>query len=228
MSMSGFTAMSEPPRRFDVFTGTGRRRSFTAAEKAAIVAESYAGEDSVCGVARRHGLTPRQLFTWRRLARAPPSRSAERPLFVPAIVSPDAAAAPNEGRPKGQGSRGRRRRTGAAGIELEVGGVVVRVGRDADAGAIAAVIGALKASSSSAPQALCASCWPRPVDFRRGMDGLALGRSKTRPPPRSSIPTPARSPPHNPKLNGDMRTRVLCRGFDHSAVLSRSVVLLSR
>jgi len=147
MSISGFTAMSEPPRRFDVFTGTGRRRSFTAAEKAAIVAESHAGEDSVCGVARRHGLTPTQLFTWRRLARAQASLSAERSLFVPVIVSPDAAAAANEGRPRSQGSRGRRRRTGAAGIELEVGGVVVRVGRDADAGAIAAVIGALKASS---------------------------------------------------------------------------------
>ena len=106
MSMSGFTAMSEPPRRFDVFTGTDRRRSFTAAEKAAIVAESYAGEDSVCGVARRHGLTPRQLFTWRRLARAPPSRSAERPLFVPVIVSPDAAAAPNEGRRRARAHEG--------------------------------------------------------------------------------------------------------------------------
>jgi len=89
MSMSGLIAMSEQPRRFDAFTGTGRRRNFTAAEKAAIVAESHAGEDSVCGVARRHGLTPTQLFTWRRLARSQPSRSAERPLFVPAIGSSD-------------------------------------------------------------------------------------------------------------------------------------------
>jgi len=82
----------EGPRRFDVFTGAGRRRRFTAAEKAAIVAESYAGEDSVCGVARRHGLTPQQLFGWRRLARLDPSRSAERPLFVPVIVSPEPEA----------------------------------------------------------------------------------------------------------------------------------------
>ena len=139
--------MSEQPRRFDVFTGTGRRRNFTAAEKAAIVAESYAGEDSVCGVARRHGLTPTQLFTWRRLARSQPSRSAERPLFVPAIVSSEPEALPKGDRPKSQGSRGCRRRTGASSIELEVGGVVVRIGRDADAGTISAVIGALKASS---------------------------------------------------------------------------------
>ncbi len=69
MSMPERKHVSEGPRRFDVFTGGGRRRSFTAAEKAAIVDESYAGGDSVCGVARRHGLTPQQLFGWRRLAR---------------------------------------------------------------------------------------------------------------------------------------------------------------
>ncbi len=34
-----------------------------------------------------------------------------------------------------------------AAIELEIDGVVVRVGRDADAGAIAAVIGALRGGS---------------------------------------------------------------------------------
>ena len=147
MSMSGLKSMSEVPRRFDVFTGAGRRRTFAAAEKAAIVEESYAGEDSVCGVARRHGLTPQQLFAWRRLARSQPSRPAERSLFVPVIVSPELEAPSKGGPSMGSGSRGRRRRTSAASIELEVGGVVVRVGRGAGAGAIAAVIGALKASS---------------------------------------------------------------------------------
>ncbi len=147
MSMSGLKHVSEGPRRFDVFTGAGRRRSFTRAEKAAIVEESYAGGDTVCGVARRHSLTPQQLFGWRRLARLQPSRSAERSLFVPVIVSPEPEPPSKGGPSPGSGSRGRRRRTGAASIELEVGGVVVRVGRDADPGAIAAVIGALKASS---------------------------------------------------------------------------------
>lgn len=139
--------MSEVPRRFGVFTGAGRRRTFTVAEKAAIVEESYAGEDSVCGVARRHGLTPQQLFAWRRLARPQPSRPAERSLFVPVMVSPKPGSSPKSGPSAGSGSRGRRRRTSAASIEFEVSGVVVRVGRDADAGAIAAVIGALKAAS---------------------------------------------------------------------------------
>ena len=87
MSITELMHVSEGPRRFDVFTGAGRRRRFTAAEKAAIVAESYAGEDSVCGVARRHGLTSQQLFGWRRLARLGPSRSTKETLFVPAIVA---------------------------------------------------------------------------------------------------------------------------------------------
>ncbi len=84
MSISELMHVSERARRIEVFTGTGRRRNWPADEKAAIVAESYAPGKTVCGVARRHGLTPAQLFTWRRLARrsrlpvqAPPV------LFVP-------------------------------------------------------------------------------------------------------------------------------------------------
>ena len=145
MSITVLTAMSEPPRRFDVFTGTGRRRSYTAAEKAAIVAESYAGEDSVCGVARRHGLSSSQLFTWRRLAQ--PQRScqaSEPPLFVPAIMAPEPEAPPKHEPSTGSKPRRCRRRSEGASIELEIDGVMVRVGRDADAGAIAAVIGALR------------------------------------------------------------------------------------
>src|SRR4051812_12803663 len=69
MSMSELVPMPERARRLEVFTGAGRRRTWPADEKAAIVAESYAPGRTVCGVARRHGLTPTQLFTWRRLAR---------------------------------------------------------------------------------------------------------------------------------------------------------------
>ena len=94
MSIPKHMHVLEGPQRFDVFTGGGRRRRFTAAEKAAIVEESYADGISVCGVARRHGLTSQQLFGWRRLARVGSSSSlpAERPLFVPVIVAsePDA------------------------------------------------------------------------------------------------------------------------------------------
>ena len=61
--------MAEPVRRIEVFTGAGRRRSWSGEEKAAIIAESYDAGETVCAVARRHGLTPQQLFAWRRLAR---------------------------------------------------------------------------------------------------------------------------------------------------------------
>lgn len=84
MSISVLMPVSEPVRRLELFTGEGRRRSWSADEKAAIVAESYAEGESVCGVARRHGLTSQQLFTWRRLARKAcrPSR-ARQPCSCP-------------------------------------------------------------------------------------------------------------------------------------------------
>jgi hypothetical protein len=37
----------EPVRRVEVFTGTGRRRAWAADEKARIIAESYAGGETV-------------------------------------------------------------------------------------------------------------------------------------------------------------------------------------
>src|SRR5271165_1450634 len=56
-------------RRLEIFTGAGRRRAWTAEQKAAIVAESVEDGAVVSHVARRHGLTPQQLFAWRRQAR---------------------------------------------------------------------------------------------------------------------------------------------------------------
>ena len=144
MSKPVHMAMSEGPRRFEVFTGEGRRRRFSAVEKAAIVAESYVDGVSVCSVARRHGLLSSQLFTWRREARSRLNTTPEPPLFVPAIVAPIAEAP----RTTDRFSRPvRQRRSSVASIELEVGGVVVRVGPNAGVDAIAAVIGALKGGS---------------------------------------------------------------------------------
>jgi len=65
--------MPEPVRRIEVFTGAGRRRNWSAEEKVTTIAESYVEGETVCAVARRHGLTPQQLFTWRRLARGTPT-----------------------------------------------------------------------------------------------------------------------------------------------------------
>jgi transposase len=87
MSISELMHRPERARRMEVFTGAGRRRNWPADERAAIVAESYAPGRTVCGVARRHGLTPAQLFTWRRLARRARLPVKEPPVrFVPAVV----------------------------------------------------------------------------------------------------------------------------------------------
>jgi transposase len=126
-------------RRIEVFTGSGRRRSWSAEEKAAIVAASYEAGATVSGVARRHGLTPQQLFTWRRLARdAAPEAGAM--VFVPAMVEASAPPGGSVARP-GEMGRGR---SAAVGIEVEMAGAVVRIGPTASKAAIAAVIRALK------------------------------------------------------------------------------------
>ena len=139
MSISEHKYMPEPVRRIEVFTGAGRRRSWSVAEKAAIIAESYGAGETVCAVARRHGLTPQQLFAWRRLARR--SAMASPPMFVPAVADPEPATRTVSSR------HTRRRRSHSGGIELEIAGVEVRVGADAKPRTIEAVIRALKASS---------------------------------------------------------------------------------
>ena len=132
MSISELKVMPEPARRIEVFTGAGRRRTWSSEQKAMIVAESHAGGESVCAVARRHGLTPQQLFTWRRLTRQAGTEAAAP--FVPAVLEPTPPTAP----------RRDRRKSAAAAIELEIAGVVVRVTDGADAATVAAIVRALK------------------------------------------------------------------------------------
>jgi transposase len=144
MSISELMHVSERARRIEVFTGAGRRRNWPADEKAAIVAESYAPGRTVCGVARRHGLTPAQLFAWRRLARRSRLSIKEPPVrFVPAVVEPSPSLPP----PPASQPRRARRRGPVTGIEVEMDGIVVRIGSGARPEAIGAVIRALKAVS---------------------------------------------------------------------------------
>jgi transposase len=49
-------------RRVEVITGVERRRRWSAREKLAIVAESMTDGAVVSEVARRHGISPQQLF----------------------------------------------------------------------------------------------------------------------------------------------------------------------
>src|SRR5262245_57711461 len=87
-------------RRIEVITGAERRRKWSAEEKVEIVAESLVEGAVVSEVARRHGLSPQQLFGWRaRLrdaVRDPAPSSDATPAFVPALVEnePRSSAAP--------------------------------------------------------------------------------------------------------------------------------------
>ncbi len=134
--------MDAPARRIEVFTGAGRRRKWSDEEKAAVIAESYSSAESVCAVARRHGLTPSQLFGWRRAARRAEIKR-ELPGFVPAIVEDGLSVAKAVAEPALDAER--RDHCTAGLIEVELKGVTVRVGRGADERTITAVIRALKA-----------------------------------------------------------------------------------
>jgi transposase len=125
-------------RWLEVISGTGRRRRFSEDFKAGIVEETLVPGAVVSDVARRNGLTPQQVFTWRRQARQPMISEAPAPQFVPAVVEPALPARPSDGRP--------RQRTRSSGsIEVEIEGVSLRIGHGAEAKMVAAVLRALKA-----------------------------------------------------------------------------------
>jgi transposase len=59
--------MSNPTDRVEIITSVQCRRRWTAAEKVRMVEETFELGMTVSLVARRHGVAPNQLFTWRRL-----------------------------------------------------------------------------------------------------------------------------------------------------------------
>jgi transposase len=136
-------AITEPARRLEVFTGAGRRRSFSDEDKARIVAEIVTSGDSVSGVARRHGLSPQQLFGWRRQMRESQVGLSEADglQFVPAVVDVASSASPVRRQRKAPQCKAE---PGAGTIEVEIDGVTVRVGHGADAKTVTAVLRALK------------------------------------------------------------------------------------
>jgi len=108
---------------------SGARRRWSAEEKGRIVAESESGPRQVSATARRHGLRPGQLFTWRRLAREGRLTGDENSVaFARAVIahSPPSAA-PSSSR-----------------MEIVLtDGVRVIVDTGVDAEALARVIGAM-------------------------------------------------------------------------------------
>src|ERR1700686_732131 len=131
-------------RRVEVINGDAGRRRWSVDDKARIVEETLVEGAVVSQVARRYGLAPQQLFTWRRQARRAPALDAEASsgLFVPAVIEEAGGELAAKGlRSLQTAEPGRDCGT----IEVEVDGAVVRVSRGAEAKTIAAVIRALKA-----------------------------------------------------------------------------------
>jgi transposase len=134
-------AKAEGYRRVEILTGPRRRREWSEDDKARAVAESCAPGAVVSEVARRWQVSPPQLFTWRRQARAaalvePPSGTL---CFVPLL--PDTPAAePMPGAAEGKAE-------GAA-IEVELAEAVVRVVPGVDDGLLTAVLRAVRASAA--------------------------------------------------------------------------------
>lgn len=117
-------------RRVEVLTGTPRRRRWSAAEKAAIVAESLASGAVASMVALRHGLHRNQLYAWRRQLRSAAVADAGicMPDFVPVMAE----------------SRGA---SGAAVIEIEIGGAVLRAGPGVDLAFLGEIVRLLKTAA---------------------------------------------------------------------------------
>ena len=120
MSDTELTSMTEPVRRLEIFTGSGRRRSWTTEQKGLIVAETVAGGESVSAVARRHGLTPQQVFAWRRQVGIERGSGSSELGFASVVVAPSS-------------------------IEIDFAGMTIRVPPGSDASTLRAVLQAAKA-----------------------------------------------------------------------------------
>jgi transposase len=132
-------------RRIEVITGEVRRRRWTAAEKAAILAETLEPGARFADVARRHGVNRNLLGTWRRRAREGVEAA---PTFVPLQIRDEAAVAttPSPAKEEEAGlGVGRHLQVGASGpqtgtIDIETDGVRVRVSGAADLPALRQVL----------------------------------------------------------------------------------------
>ena len=154
--------MLEPPRpvrRLEVITGTGGRRRWSADEKARILEEAMAPGAVVSEVARRNGMSPQHLFTWRRQAKR---EAGDPPLaFTPVVVAPEPPQpTPAAGREAvDRDCRGGCRHSRPArGRWSDIGPRAARAQEPAMIGPTGTV------------RVLVAT---KPVDFRKGADGLA-------------------------------------------------------
>ncbi len=116
--------------RLEVLEGPTGRRTWPNDVKGRIVAESFEPGARVSEVARRHGMAAQHLSTWRRLAREGKIVvPVDEPMFARLEIAPPEEAAlgsPTDGF-----------------VEIDTGGITIRLPGDSTAGRIADVVSAL-------------------------------------------------------------------------------------
>ena len=139
-------------RRIELLTGPGRRRRWSASEKAQIVGETLAPGASVSAVARRWQVSAQQVFGWRREARGgllALSTGGPEASFVPIVPAVAEAPASSMEAPAAA-ARPERSSKGAAppSIEIKLAGAVVRVTGETDTTLLCEVLRAIRASAA--------------------------------------------------------------------------------
>ena len=127
------TSVPGRAERLDVIETAGGKRRWTPEARARIIAESLEPGANVSAVARRHGMFPQQLYTWRRGLR----ERAEAMSFVPAMVEKENAGALPGPSPQSVGGQ----------IVIETGNLTIRVPDDVSADHIERVLLAVQVSA---------------------------------------------------------------------------------
>lgn len=125
--------------RVEVLAGPTGRRRWPDEVKCQLVAESLTAGVTVREVAERYGIAPNHLSTWRGLAR-------QGKLFVPSLVesTPEIPAFANVVMDEAVALPPQKKVKSLGHIELETGGVTLRLDMDTDVGRIASLVFALK------------------------------------------------------------------------------------
>ena len=137
-------------RRIELLRGLARRRRWSEAEKARIVAEALVPGAVVSAIARRWQVCPQQVFGWRRAARAGDvalSTKPERSAFVP-IVSAAARPMVTEAAPPTPAMTAPPALPSVPTVEVTLAGAVVRVASGTDGALLTAVLRAVRASAA--------------------------------------------------------------------------------
>ena len=127
------TSVTGRAERLDVIETPGGKRRWTPEARARIIAESLEPGVNVSEVARRHGMYPQQLYTWRRGLR----ERAEAMSFVPAMVDRE-----NAGLLPGVPSQ-----SAGGQIVIETGALSIRIPSDVSADHIERVLLAVQVNS---------------------------------------------------------------------------------